>query len=762
MDIFDLSAKITLDSSGFEQGVNSASSGMDGLSAKAVALGNALYDIGKKAVSAFGEISKAALEGYANYEQLTGGIETLFGTASDKMMQYAEEAFKSAGMSANEYMETAIGFSAALINSVGGDTEKAAELANRAITDMADNANKMGVSLESLQNAYSGFSRNNFTMLDNLALGFAGTKEGMQQLLDKAQELSGIEFNIDSYADIVEAIHIVQSEMGITGTTAAEAAETISGSVATMKSAWENWLTGLGNADADMSGLTDKLIDSVQTVWSNVEPTLATIKSNLMSVFTDLTGIDLSGFTSKFTDAFGGLSDALAPVIDSLQADGFAAAFDTILSSFQNITGIDISPFVGGIQTFMSALDGLKSGGVSGALEAIVTSFEKVTGLDLSGIKEGLGQFGEAIDQVANAFQEGGLKGAIEELLNQLDNLTGLDVSGFFSSLGESYNNIVTTFKEGGLKAVFEELGDKLKELAPKIAEAGKNMLEKIGEVLQQIGEKIYNALPANMQALVDSFANMVDSLWNYLQVLWDKISPIVEAIAALFTVILVEAVKFCWEQIKLAFETIVDLLTNVFDIMASLFDAAAATLSGDFDAAAEAIKKAFGSVVEFFRGIAEAIKGAFENLVGFFTGIGQSMADGLAGGFSGVVDKIKGFGSGIVDGLKDILGIHSPSRVLAQVGTHMVEGLEKGWKDHIGSAVNRMSRGIAIQGTVDFASSSLGKSSAAQINTMLSGMEERGGNYNINLVVDGRTLASVVFDPLNAVSKQKGVAFGA
>ena len=226
MDIFDLSAKITLDSSGFEQGVNSASSGMDGLSAKAVALGNALYDIGKKAVSAFGEISKAAREGYANYEQLTGGIETLFGTASDKMMQYAEEAFKSAGMSANEYMETAIGFSAALINSVGGDTEKAAELANRAITDMADNANKMGVSLESLQNAYSGFSKSNFTMLDNLALGFSGTKEGMQQLLDKAQELSGIEFNIDSYADIVEAIHIVQSEMGITGTTAAEAAET--------------------------------------------------------------------------------------------------------------------------------------------------------------------------------------------------------------------------------------------------------------------------------------------------------------------------------------------------------------------------------------------------------------------------------------------------------------------------------------------------------------------------------------------------------
>lgn len=762
MDIFDLSAKITLDSSGFEQGVNSASGSMDGLSAKAVALGTALYDIGKKAASAFGELSKAALEGYANFEQLSGGIDTLFGSASDAVMKNAEQAFRTAGMSMNEYMETAIGFSAALINSVGGDTERAADLADRAITDMSDNANKMGTTLESLQNAYRGFSRGNFTMLDNLALGFSGTKEGMQELLDKAEELSGVEFDISSYADIVEAIHVVQTEMGITGTTAAEAAGTISGSVQTMKSAWDNWLAGLGNADADMSGLTDNLIDSVQTVWSNVEPTLSNIKSNLVNVFSDLTGIDLSGFTATFTDAFGGLSDALAPVIDSLQADGFAAAFDTLLSSFESITGIDISPFTTGIQTLMSALDGLKSGGASGALENIVSSFEKVTGLDLSGIKESLGQFGEAVDQVANAFKEGGLGAAIDELMTQLDSLTGLDVSGFFSSLGEAYDDLVSRFNEGGLKGVFEGLVSAFQEAGPKIAEFGRGILGSIGQLLDDIGEKVYNAMPENVQALIDSIGNMFTSLGNYLQTLWTTIEPVVQAIGAVLTITLVEYVKAAWEQIKNAFNTIVEGLTAVFDFMASMYDAAAAALTGDFEAAAEAIKSAFSSVLDFFGTVANGIMDTFGNLASFFSNLGSRMAEGLRSGFSSAVEDIKGIAGGIASGFKDFFGIKSPSRLFAKYGSFMAQGLEKGWDGEIDSVVDKMSRGVAVHGTVDFASSSLGKSSAAQINTMLAGMEERGGNYNINLVVDGRTLANVVFDPLNAVSKQKGVAIGA
>lgn len=171
MDIFDLSAKITLDSSEFEKGVDNASGAMEGLSVKAVALGNAIYDIGKKAASAFGELSKAALEGYADFEQLTGGIDTLFGSASDAVMKNADQAFKTAGISANRYMETATSFAGSLLQSLAGDTEAAAAYADRAITDMSDNANKMGTSMDSIIATYQSLSRGNYAMLDNLNFG---------------------------------------------------------------------------------------------------------------------------------------------------------------------------------------------------------------------------------------------------------------------------------------------------------------------------------------------------------------------------------------------------------------------------------------------------------------------------------------------------------------------------------------------------------------------------------------------------------------
>lgn len=226
------------------------------------------------AATAVGAVTTQAVKAYGEYEQLAGGIETLYKASSHQMMSYANQAYKTAGLSVNEYMETAIQSSAAMISSLGGDTAKAAKLTDMAIIDMADNVNKMGTTMESVQNAYRGFSRGNFTMLDNLALGFAGTKEGMQQLLDKAKEISGIEYNIDSYADIVQAIHVVQDEMGITGTTAKEGAETIQGSIATMKAAWENLITGFANPDADLGHLITQLIESAEKAFENLMPAI--------------------------------------------------------------------------------------------------------------------------------------------------------------------------------------------------------------------------------------------------------------------------------------------------------------------------------------------------------------------------------------------------------------------------------------------------------------------------------------------------------
>jgi len=239
------------------------------------------------AANAAMEIGQQAFEGFAQYEQLSGGIETLFGDSADAVMAHASEAFKTAGMDANSYMETTIQSAAAMINALEGDQAKAAELSNMAITDMADNVNKMGTSMEGVQDAYRGFSRGNFTMLDNLALGFAGTKEGMQELLDKAQEFSGVEYDISSYADIVQAIHVVQTEMGITGTTAKEASETIEGSTAAAKAAWSNLVTGLADENADIEGLVDDFVNSAVTAGENILPRIGVIMEGAGTLITE-------------------------------------------------------------------------------------------------------------------------------------------------------------------------------------------------------------------------------------------------------------------------------------------------------------------------------------------------------------------------------------------------------------------------------------------------------------------------------------------
>ena len=290
MTVFEIGAKLGLDSKAFTNGLSSASNSVKDFAGKTKDI---LGGAAKAATAALGAASagvaaftKQAVSAYADYEQLVGGVETLFGDAAETVRKNADKAFKSAGLSVNEYMETSIQSAAALINSLEGDQQKAAEMMDLSLTDMADNVNKMGTSMEGVQNAYRGFSRGNFTMLDNLALGFSGTKDGMQQLLDKAQELAGVEYDIESYADIVEAIHVVQTDMGITGTTAKEAASTISGSIASMKSSWKNLVIEIGKDDGDLETAFNNLQESVATVGTNVLPRIEQTLSGISQLIT--------------------------------------------------------------------------------------------------------------------------------------------------------------------------------------------------------------------------------------------------------------------------------------------------------------------------------------------------------------------------------------------------------------------------------------------------------------------------------------------
>lgn len=259
----------TVDNSGAEKDIKSLSRKI-GSMAKTSA--TAVAGMVAAATTAVATLAGLSVKQYAEYEQLTGGVETLFKNSSDKVMEYANNAYKAAGMSANEYMNTITGFAASLLQGLGGDTEKAAKIGNMAVEDMGDNANKMGTSIELIQNAYQGFAKQNYTMLDNLKLGFGGTKEEMQRLLQEASKISGIKYDISNFSDIIEAIHVIQNEMGITGTTAKEAASTIEGSLSMTKSAWTNLLTGMADDNADFDKLVDNLVNSVGTLGENLLP----------------------------------------------------------------------------------------------------------------------------------------------------------------------------------------------------------------------------------------------------------------------------------------------------------------------------------------------------------------------------------------------------------------------------------------------------------------------------------------------------------
>nr|DAP38964.1 MAG TPA: tail tape measure protein [Caudoviricetes sp.] len=341
-----------------ETGVEGVGDAMDGAGQKtsifgdvlkANLLGNAIVSGVKAVASGIKSLISAAIEGYGEYEQLVGGVETLFGSSADTVIKNAANAYKTAGLSANAYMETVTSFSASLLQSMGNDTEAAAKKADLALTDMSDNANKMGTDMQSIQNAYQGFAKQNYTMLDNLKLGYGGTKEEMQRLIDDANALNAAQgnytnYSIESYADIVDAIHTVQTEMGITGTTALEASTTVEGSISSMKAAYQNFVTGLGDQNADIGALTEELIQSAGNVAKNVLPVIESVVKNIAETVREQGPDMITRFVAYATEKLPEVLKLGVQLIVSLVKGlaqnlpellrGTLALVDTIISAF--------------------------------------------------------------------------------------------------------------------------------------------------------------------------------------------------------------------------------------------------------------------------------------------------------------------------------------------------------------------------------------------------------------------------------------------
>lgn len=462
---------------------------------------------------AVGKLSQEAINAYGEFEQLKGGVETLFGAGGMEIEEYARSvgssvdevkgkyeslmaaqstvmsnaanAFRTAGMSANEYMQTVTNFSASLIESLGGDTEAAAKKADMAITDMADNINKIGSDAESVKNAYQGFAKGNFSMLDNLKLGYFGTKEEMERLLAKAEELSGFEYDISSFADIVDAIHVVQTEMGITGTTADEAARTIQGSISMMKAAWQNALTGMADPEQDFDKLMNDLIESVVTVSNNLIPRIEAVLPQLASGIEQLVGGILpripDTINDMLPDVLRGAEEILAAILDTLGS--LAETGGPVIS--ENAKSI-ITTLVKGISDNLPGL-------IGSAAEMVVTIAEAI--LDSDNVK--------TLSQAAVDI----LLSLVNSISENLDTLIPAAVNAVLTIADALINNVDKLLDAA--EALIMGLADGLLDSLPEL-------IKKVPALVIDICAAFAKSVPDVIEFAVEFCAGIADYILNY------------------------------------------------------------------------------------------------------------------------------------------------------------------------------------------------------------------------------------------------------
>ena len=515
MNLFELFVKIGVD--------DQASKKLSTLSSK---LGSGLKTAAKIGTAAIGAaaagitaLTTAAVNNYAEYEQLVGGVETLFKTSSDKVMEYAENAYKTAGLSANEYMETVTSFSASLLQSLDGDTEEAAEKANLAITDMSDNANKMGTSMEMIQNAYQGFAKQNYTMLDNLKLGYGGTKEEMQRLLDKANELNaqqGIitDYQIDSYADIVDAIHVVQTEMGITGTTAKEAGTTIQGAVASMKSAWTNLLTGLSDGNANIEQLVDNLVTTI--VGDGTEENLGVLGNVLPAVQTALNGVSTLISTAL---------PKIMEIIPSIINENLPILAEAAVSIIQSL--------IDGISQNQEMLFETIFGVVTYLAESFITMMPQIVQLGLDVIVSLANGIAESLPELIPTIVDVVLQ-IVETLIDNVDMLVDASIA-IIIALAEGIINSLPKLIEK-VPEIIAKLITAIVTNAPKLIEAALTLIVTLAKGLIMSIPELIKAIPKIVTAIVNGFMSfmgkIIDIGKNIVKGLWEGIKSMVTWIA--------------------------------------------------------------------------------------------------------------------------------------------------------------------------------------------------------------------------------------
>ena len=672
---------------GLEDASGEAGNGVKSLSsAMGLIKGVAVAAAGSAMVAGAVKFGKAAVSAYADYEQLVGGVETLFGAggqsveeyaksvgksvddasgdynnlmkAQDLVMKNADNAYKTAGMSANEYMEVATASAASMVASVGGDTVKAAKLTDQSVTDMADNANKMGTSMDLIQNAYGGFAKGNFTMLDNLKLGYGGTQEEMKRLLSDAEKLPGAmgkKFDISNYADVTEAIHLVQTEMGITGTTAKEAAKTISGSIDSTKAALSNLLAGLGKPDADLKQLTKNVIDSFKNVVRNIIPIVENIAKAIPVVFVEVAkevGLSLLGMLpdsvqKKIQDMVDSLKKFMAPVAEIL--DGIKRLY----SAFKTLLGLDMSPmeatkaiFNGmlsplsawppafeniarAIKNFMASNDGAAK-----AVDAMIKGVGNLVDF-FKNLLSPVSKAGESIDIFKVAMI------AVKTIL-----LTALGPIGLVIKIFELLAKVVGG---GDVQKGLSTIGEGIQRLVNGIATYGPMIGENFGKAINGIAGAIAAALPGIIAGGLQIIAGLISGI---AQGLPSIAASIVQLIGSITLTIVMLVPTITASAILIVTTIATALITYIPVVVAAITSVMVALLGALAQALPQIIAAGTNLINSFISGITAALPSLIAStanlIVTWLTELNKHLPEILQAGINLLLTFLEGIASNI------------------------------------------------------------------------------------------------------------------
>ena len=723
-DIFEIVGKVSLD------GLDKAEKDLRGFSdtgeqsaSKLSKLGSIAGAVGKGVLIGTGAVATGAVAlvksvsgAYGQLQQSIGGIETLFGDSAQKVIENANNAYTTAGISANDYMQQVTSFSASLLQSLGGDTQKACDSADMAIRDMADNANKMGTSMEMIQNAYQGFSKQNYTMLDNLKLGYGGTKAEMERLLADAEKISGIKYDISNLNDVYSAIHVIQQELGITGTTALEAGETIEGSFNSLSASWENFIAGLGNPDADMKLLVDNLakglsgaITNVIPVINNMVSVLPTVMDALIGAVNDMLPTLITTFTELITQVINAIVQLL-PTLIPMVVETLKSVINTLVENLPLIIDAVILLVTEVIKALSEMLPQLIPTIIQAIVDIANSLLENlpiildavlkiVLGIADSLLVNGIPILINALPQLINGiinFLVGSIPMLIEasiQLFMALVNAIPLIIEALVNALPQ----IITAIVNGLITAtpllieasiqLFMALVQAIPVIVVELVNAMPQIISAVmtglGQLLLQIGEWTGTLLSKVVSFFGDLISTGATKTSEFVTKIVDFIKQLPEKIGYWLGFVIGTVAKFVTEFPAKAKEAGTNFIKNLINSIKNIPDKIHNLLTTIVTNVAEwgvnLATTGKNGATQLFNAVVNGVRELPNRIVDIGKNIVEGLWNGITNAKDWLVGKISSFAGGVVDGFKDALGIHSPSRVMAGLGVYITQGLGVG-----------------------------------------------------------------------------------